>query len=321
MNRFLLGLAVLLGSTNALQASSLTCSNNTSSFSASGCISATNFTGMDFVNWGSSTAFGEAFQGMTSNGLVNPHNVVDSSPSWDAQSQGGQTVMVSLIHPTVPYIVRTDNTLMAGDSTHWDLANAIVTEEYGSGSIYTYDGHFGAPTSLPTTGYTGFGDALIGEGDASGAINGLGPMMFTFDSAISAGGLRISSVGDTDFGAVLTAYDAANNVLWTYTIKAFGSGGECDSLLLVAKGAAPCNDAPWLGFTGLVGVTHFAVDAFKLVEGELTHQEVGFLVDQLELSGGVVTTTAPEPELMFLTGGAMLALVSLARKRKRSQQV
>jgi hypothetical protein len=317
MTRAVWGLVLLVTSTSALQASSLACSTNGGSFSGSGCITDSNFVGSDFVNWGSSTAFGEAFQGMTSLGYVNPHNVVDDTPTWDALSQGGQTVKVSLVNPTVPYILRTDNTLLAGNNSQWDLANAIVQEEYGSGkTIYTYDGHFDAPSILPQTGYTGFGDALIGQGDASGAINGTGPMMFAFSTPVSSAGLRISSVGGTnsDFGAVLTAFAANGDILATYTIKAWESGGECDSLLF----HTPCNDAPWLGFSGLSGVAYFTVDAFKLAEDQLTNVEVGFLVDQLEMSGRTVINTAPEPALMLLTGIALWALASIAKKRASS---
>jgi hypothetical protein len=307
--------ALIFGSCFSLQASGLTC---TSSWNPSlTCFDASSFTGFDSLDWGApvsgtgQSGFGVAIQG-------NTHGSAATVP-WDARTTDGNGVQVSLMNPQLTDISRVDNTYFAGTPAGWNFANTISQAEYGS-PIYTYSGHFGSPTTLPATGYTGFGDNLIAQTDDSGVVSGGGEMKFVFDSTISSVGFRISSAFGTNsnFDAILNAYDAMGNLLGWYEIFATGSGGRCTALTTFTNGnPGTCNDAPWIGFTGLAGVKYFTVDVFS--SGELP-TDYAFLVDGLQLSGPAFVDS-PEPAVMGLIGSGLLALALLVRKRRAASVV
>jgi hypothetical protein len=314
-----------LAAVGTLGASSITCS---ASYSISGCYTASNFgAGFDSLDWGAPYpyGFGEALVGTTNTGplsgnYIDPHGSANID-SWNATTLGGLGVAVSLDNPQLPYIYRADNTALAWDALHgWSSPDTIAEDEYGSG-INTFDGHFGSPTTRPWRQYSGFGDALIGTSDASGSASGGGPMRFVFSSTVTAGGFRISSAtsGNNDnFDAELIAYDINGLVLGTYDLQAFGSGGRCAALTQLDAQGNPgtCDDAPWIGFSGLSGVKYITVEVFDSV----THQDVAYLIDSMMLKEGLGSTgaTAPEPFMAPLIGLGLVAFGVVWRKKSRN---
>ena len=117
---------VVLLSAGGLGASSLTCSFNGAASTSNGRHNlAGSFSPTDFLDWGSSAAFGEAFGPSAGN----PHN---ASTVWNAQSNSGsETVGVSLgPSAEATYITRVDNTSLAWNGTSWDFPSDVSEAEY-----------------------------------------------------------------------------------------------------------------------------------------------------------------------------------------------
>ena len=300
---------LVLLSAGGLGASSVTCSFSGSTYTSNGCYNvAGRFSPTDFLDWGSNSAFGEAF----GPGGGNPHK---AGTPWDAQSNGSSEMVAASLDPSTPatYITRVDNTGLAWNGSSWDSPSNVSEAEYGRSNVQTFQGHFTAPPSNPQPGYQAssvqFGDRLIGTSDSSGAVTQVGPMILSFSAPVSSIGFRISIGGgvNANFDAILIA-SGANGVIGTYSIAALGSGGICSTLS--SPNPVSCDDAPWIGFTdALADITKVSVEAFDPV----THNDTAFVIGTLEFDTAAPQTDAPEPSGVLLVGAGLLAVAACSK--------
>jgi hypothetical protein len=187
-----------------------------------------------------------------------------------------------------------DNTALAYNGTTYvpagDVSNAT-----------TFAGHF---DSQPDAGEPPLGDNLLGIVGNSGSYGQPAEVTLSFASSLSyvefevtanVGGQDGSTVGvDSDFVATLVALDANGNILGTYVVTDFMTGGTCPGLSQVPP--VPCNDAPFVQFYD---------EESRIASVELTiNDPTGAFIDTLNIN-------APEPSSFAAFGLGIFALLFL----------
>ena len=186
----------------------------------------------------------------------------------------------------------------------------------GSGWGYYPGGSF--------AGHFAYGEQLLGVWDGNEQL------ILTFNQPVFGVGFDISTIGEPNFKATITAYDADGNVLtngMSNLVSTAGSsnGGTCAAIVAIPSGpppAAQCNDAPYLGFVlanpsstvyiqRIVITTTEAGNTQSILPFYIGSLDTGWL-DPSADDGGDPTDT-PEPSATLLIG-AGLALTALARK-------
>jgi hypothetical protein len=287
--RTLLLLVLSIGSVQGLRANTALCINTTLGFTITPC--GQTFVANDFLNYGapvSSGGLGEA----TNPGASNLGTTVAVS------ANGVQVAITSDLS-----LERADNTVYAWNpsSSSWVIPTLINT----------FGGQFNAPSEPTYTGSSGsaygpnnypyqYGDPLLGVTSP----NMMPPeMTFSFSQQLYGVALKISSVTNPNFVAILDAYNSLGHLIGSYDLDTNGTGvgGLCSSLNS-STAPVPCNDAPVIQFYDPQG--HIA--SIVLTVNDMS----GFFVDGLSLDSG-----APEPETAPLIGGGLIVLALIAKTR------
>jgi len=278
------------GSYTWIYAGSITCSSAVGSSSLVGTACGSLFTPNDFLDWGAPHAasgysgFGEA---------VNP---AAATPPYGGSATTMNGVGVQVSSPNGMDIGRVDNTIYAWNGSFWTLPDLVAGQP-----IYTFGGHFDAP---PTSS-SPFGDHLLGVFNSTGSTSEM-LLNLTPNSHVGGVAFRVSSTYNSDFTALLEAYDATNNLLGRYQVAAQGLGGSCAGLSAPDHGndPVPCNDAPLIQFfdpSGQIASVKLSVD-----------DPHGAVIDRLGL---FEIQTVPEPGTELGAGIALGVILIFGRKR------
>src|SRR5438067_280787 len=154
-----------------------------------------------------------------------------------AQNQGGLGLRLA------------DNYASVFTNGHWVLASNLANQPY------SLSGHFDAPSdvmpsSAVTPGYPR--DTLIGLklNGVSAAAN----MLLDYSAGLNGVGFRIAATNNSTFDARVRLFSGLNGtgtLLEDYTFVNLNGGGTCASLFVTnSNPPKPCDDAPYVGFTG-----------------------------------------------------------------------
>ncbi len=274
-----------------MQAGTITCSSATGLNALTPTTCGALFSANDYLDWGAAHAatgysgLGEAIAAANSTG---PY-------SGTAQSYGGVGVTVS--SPNGMSIGRVDNTNYA-----WDPAIGWTLPQIVAGyPIYTFAGHFGAPSTPGST--PPFGDNLLGVFETSTVSQS--EMMLSFGSPIDGVSFQLSSTYNVDFTALLQAFDSSDTLLGSYQIVTTGLGAACLGLGAPDQGddPVPCNDA------ALIQILAPGMTRLQLT----VNDPKGAVIDQL----GLLDSAVPEPGTAVGTLAAIAALFIARRKAVR----
>jgi len=288
------------------------CMLNSQSLNLNQCYNPNTFFGNALnVDWGS--AFGQA-----NNNLTDPHSINNLGP-W-VTNVGGVNVGVTY-DPTnfssaigaSPKLARINNEAYVWDpnSSFWSNPKSVATT-VADHADFVFDGQFAAPAQ---PGVVADGAHLLELYQATGSI------VITFDQGQTAVGLLVSVSGsayNTDFNAVIKAYDKNSLLLATYSITTTGDGGRCAGLSnpgTTGGNPVPCNDAPFIGIQA--PGTLSSQQIYKLVL-TATDPNTGvvdpLLLDTLDIQEGV---TLPEPAVILLCGTGLVLIGVLRLKATR----
>ena len=270
---------------------------------STGCWSSTsngfiNTTYNDSLNWGEPAQVGNKLPVTTAGG---------PSGSVIATTQQGFGVGLQLApnySGASGYLVREDNAAYVWSTSlnRW-LPQGIPNV---TPSLQLDPGHFNGPGPTAPVAGAGYGSPY---GDQLIELPNGGPLELTFlNQGVFGVWFRISSQSglvNTNFGASVEAFDSSGNVLGTYSINAFGSGGQCGTPagaqpatgLFVQTGPVPCNDAPYVGFYDPQG--RIKSIYISVTDPTQNNNLIGFAIDSL------MVDEVPEPSIPLMIGGGL----------------
>jgi hypothetical protein len=222
-----------------------------------------------------------------------PINGTYSNTTWYAAD--GEYINVAV---TGTSLIRADDYALVNTGMGWTAPPAGL-------SPYKFTGNF---DSAPDTGFTtsgvgltlnSYGEGLLGSYNAGSFVIGTNYLLSSF-------GFRIASITNMTFDVTIQLFgstDGSGTPLQTLSLSSLTGGGNCSSLSPASGAPVPCNTAPFL-FISATGLVH----SFSIA----TNDPTGFYIDDLDLSG----STTPEPATMLITGGGLLALAYVIRRRR-----
>jgi hypothetical protein len=167
--------------------------------------------------------------------------------------------------------------------------------------------------SAPDTNYPGYTPGSFGEG-LLGSYNA-GSFVIGSTLALSSFGFRIASITDQNFTVTIDLFGSTNGTgsYQQLTVSsalgggAISGGGNCAGLSTLGSNGnpTPCNNAPFI-YVSTAGSTVGWVHSFSIQTSDTS----GFYIDALDL------LEAPEPTTMLVTGGSLLMLALLIRRKR-----
>jgi hypothetical protein len=196
-------------------------------------------------------------------------------------------------------LIRADDYALVHTVLGWTSPPAGLTP-------YKFTGNF---DSAPDTGFTtsgvgltlnSYGEGLLGSYNAGSFVIGTNYPLTSF-------GFRIASITNMNFDVTINLFSSGDGTgipLQTLTLSSLAGGGNCSSLA-PGGGATPipCNTAPFLFISTTGSVRSFSI---------ATNDSTGFYIDDLDLNAD----PAPEPATMLITGGGLLGLAYVIRRKR-----